>query len=177
MTKYGRPVAGRAGVEHLGDVRVVHQGQRLPLGLEAGEDLLRVHPGLDELERDQSFDRLGLLGHPDRAHAALADLFEQLVLPGNDAAGDVGWIVDRARAGEVGGGSGWLEESTEFRFRGEKRLDAGAKFRIDAADAVQVRDAFGHRPAVAGGQKDRFNAGELGHDGTPRGMSPPQCDG
>ena len=30
-------VVGRAGVEDLGDVRVVHQGQRLPLGLEAGE--------------------------------------------------------------------------------------------------------------------------------------------
>ena len=30
---------GRAGVEHLGDVRVVHQGQGLPLGLEPGEHL------------------------------------------------------------------------------------------------------------------------------------------
>ena len=39
MTKYGRPAVGGAGVEHLGDVRVVHQGQGLPLGLEAGEHL------------------------------------------------------------------------------------------------------------------------------------------
>ena len=39
MTKYGRPGLGRAGVEHLGDVRMVHQRQRLPLGLEAGDDL------------------------------------------------------------------------------------------------------------------------------------------
>ena len=30
---------GRAGVEHLGDVRVVHQGQGLPLGLEPGDHL------------------------------------------------------------------------------------------------------------------------------------------
>ena len=30
---------GGAGVEHLGDVGVVHQGQGLPLGLEAGDDL------------------------------------------------------------------------------------------------------------------------------------------
>ena len=36
-------------------------------------------PGLDELDRDQPLDRLGLLGHPDRAHAALADLLQQLV--------------------------------------------------------------------------------------------------
>ena len=39
MTKYGRPVVGRAGVEDLGDVRVVHQRQGLPLGLEAGDHL------------------------------------------------------------------------------------------------------------------------------------------
>ena len=44
---------GRAGVEHAGDVRVVHQGQGLALGLEAGDDLPGVHPGLDELHRDQ----------------------------------------------------------------------------------------------------------------------------
>ena len=35
--------AGRAGVEHAGDVGVVHQGQGLPLGLEAGDDLPGVH--------------------------------------------------------------------------------------------------------------------------------------
>ena len=39
MTKYGRPSGGRPGVEHLGDVRVVHQGQGLPLGLEPGQHL------------------------------------------------------------------------------------------------------------------------------------------
>ena len=32
-------VGGRPGVEHLGDVRVVHQGQGLPLGLEPGQHL------------------------------------------------------------------------------------------------------------------------------------------
>jgi hypothetical protein len=66
---------GGAGVEHAGDVGVVHQGQRLPLYLEAGNDLPGVHPGLDDLERHQAFDRLGLPGHPHRAHAALADRF------------------------------------------------------------------------------------------------------
>ena len=33
-------VGGGAGVEHPGDVRVVHQGQGLPLGLEPGQHLL-----------------------------------------------------------------------------------------------------------------------------------------
>ena len=34
---------------------------------------LRVHPGLDQLERHLPLDRLGLLGQVDGAHAALAD--------------------------------------------------------------------------------------------------------
>ena len=41
----------RARIEHLGDVRMVHHGQRLPLGLEAGDDLRGVHSRLDDLER------------------------------------------------------------------------------------------------------------------------------
>ena len=63
MTKYGRPSVGRPGVEHLGDVRVVHQGQGLPLRLEPGQDLPRVHPRLDQLDGHLPADRLGLLGH------------------------------------------------------------------------------------------------------------------
>ena len=70
---------GRAGVEDLGDVGVVHQGQGLPLGLEAGEDLAAVHAGLDDLQGDHALHRLGLLGHVDGAHAAFADLLQQLV--------------------------------------------------------------------------------------------------
>ena len=58
---------------------MVHQGQGLALGLEAGEDLAAVHAGLDELQRDRAPDRLGLLGHVDRAHAAFADRLQQLV--------------------------------------------------------------------------------------------------
>ena len=70
---------GGAGVEDLGDVGVVHQRQRLPLGLEAGDDLAGVHARLDDLERDLAADGLLLLGHVDDAHAAFADLLEQLV--------------------------------------------------------------------------------------------------
>ena len=70
-----RPAAfGRAGVEDLGDVGVIHQRQGLPLRLEAGEDRPRIHAGLDQLERDLSFDRLDLLGEVDAAHSPFADL-------------------------------------------------------------------------------------------------------
>ena len=70
-----RPAGGRRpGVEHLGDVRVVHHRQRLALGLEAGQHFPGVHPGLDDLQRHPAGDRLALLGHPDGAEAALANL-------------------------------------------------------------------------------------------------------
>ena len=62
----------------LGDVRVVHQRQGLPLGLESGDDLGRVHAGLDDRESDAAPHRLLLLGHVDDAHAALADLLQEL---------------------------------------------------------------------------------------------------
>src|SRR5437588_5117659 len=40
------------GVEDLGDVGVVHQGEGLPLGLEAGDHLARVHHRLEHLQGD-----------------------------------------------------------------------------------------------------------------------------
>src|SRR5215207_9898360 len=58
---------------------MVHHRERLPLGLEPGDDLPAVHSQLDDLESDASFDRLALLGHPDFAETTFADLFEQLV--------------------------------------------------------------------------------------------------
>ena len=70
---------GHARVEDLGDVRMVHHRQRLPLGLEPRDDLPAVHAQLDDLERDAAFDRLALFGHPDFAEAAFADLLQQLV--------------------------------------------------------------------------------------------------
>ena len=41
---------GRPGIEDLGDVLVVHHGQGLLLGLEAGDDLAAVHARLDDLQ-------------------------------------------------------------------------------------------------------------------------------
>ncbi len=66
-------------IEDAGDVDMVHQRQGLPLGLEAGDDLAAVHAGLDDFEGDFALHGLGLLGHPDDAHAAFADLLQQLV--------------------------------------------------------------------------------------------------
>src|ERR1035441_7332326 len=76
----GPAVVGRPGIEDLGDVRMVHEGQGLPLGLEAGDNRYGVHTQLDYLEGDTAANRLSLLGHIDYSAAALADPFEQLVV-------------------------------------------------------------------------------------------------
>jgi hypothetical protein len=66
---------------------MVHHGQRLPFGFEASDDLAAVHARLDDLECDATLDRVLLLRHEDDAHAAFADLLQQLV-----------WADDRAGA-------------------------------------------------------------------------------
>src|SRR5439155_233896 len=63
-----------SGIKNPGDVRMIHQGQRLTLGFEAGNDLLGVHAQLDHLQRHPPPHRLLLLGHIDHAATPFADL-------------------------------------------------------------------------------------------------------
>jgi hypothetical protein len=58
---------------------VVHEGEGLALGYEAGDDLSGIHAGLDDFQGDAAADRVGLFGHEDDAHTAFADLFEEFV--------------------------------------------------------------------------------------------------
>ncbi len=58
---------------------MVHQRECLPLGLEAGDDVARVHSRLDDLQRDLAAHGMLLLGDEHEAHAPLADLLHQLV--------------------------------------------------------------------------------------------------
>ena len=104
MTKKGWPSGRQAAVEDAGDVGVVHHRQRLPLLLEALQHGPGIHAGLDELERDLAFDGLGLLGDPDLAHAAFADLLHEGVTAGDDDARlDLRAVVG---GGAEGGGAG-----------------------------------------------------------------------
>jgi hypothetical protein len=70
---------GSSGVEHPSDIRMVHERQGLSFRLEPGDDLARVQPRLDDLEGHLALDRVHLLGHEDRPHAAFADLLQQFV--------------------------------------------------------------------------------------------------
>ena len=90
-------------VEHFGDIRVVHQREGLPFGLEAGDHLSRVHPGLDDLEGDLALHRPFLLGQEDDAEAAFTDLLHQFVRTNLRAGrlGDVGRWFGCVAAKEV----------------------------------------------------------------------------
>jgi hypothetical protein len=69
-----RPAARVAPAsKHARDPRMVHHRERLPLGVEPRDDLARVHPQLDDLERDLAADRLVLLGEEDGAEPALPE--------------------------------------------------------------------------------------------------------
>ena len=94
---------GGPRLEHTGNTRVVHQGERLPLGFEALDHLLGIHPGLDDLERDLSLDGLGLLREVDDAEAPLTERVDQGVLRD----GIPHLRISRRLAGEMlGGGTG-----------------------------------------------------------------------
>ena len=82
---------------------MIHQGQRLPLGFEAGDDLLGVHAQLDDLERDPAANRFLLLGHINHAAAAFADLLEQFVAA-DAVAGFLGGEAERFRSGGTAAG-------------------------------------------------------------------------
>ena len=95
----GAAPGGRAGVEDPGDAGVVHHGQGLPLGVEAGDHPAGVHAQLDDLQGDAPAQGLGLLGLEDLAHAALAQAAHQAV--GADDRADV--LVRGAAAGFADG--------------------------------------------------------------------------
>jgi hypothetical protein len=160
-----RPAGARcAGVEHAGDVGVVHQGQSLPLGPEAGDDLLRVQAGLDELDGHQPLDRLGLLGHPDRAHAAFADKLNELVGTDDGAGGfvcrhKVGGIFNRPRRRR--------EEIAGLGVGFQQQFHAVAQLTVAAAGLVEERGTLLGRWLLQGFQEN----GCFVHCATPPGLS------
>ena len=122
-----------AAIEDVGDVRVVHQRQRLTLGLEPGHHLARVHARLEDLQSDLAPDRLGLLRHEDDAKAAFADLFQQLV-GAEDHARPVGIaLIDGRRKAD----NRAVERSLRFRAAAQKGLHALPQLFLIPAGRIQ----------------------------------------
>ena len=67
---------GGAGIEDSGDIRMIHQGQGLALGLEPCDHIPCIHTQLDNLKGDAAANRLFLLGHIDDAATAFPKLLE-----------------------------------------------------------------------------------------------------
>ena len=63
---------GRTGIEYLCDVRMIQECQGLPLGFEARDHCLRVHPWLDDLQCDLPLDRSYLVDEIRDAATSLA---------------------------------------------------------------------------------------------------------
>ena len=114
---------------------MVHEGQRLPLGLEPGDDLRAIHARLEDFEGHLAADGLLLRGHEDGAEAALADLLQELVV----ADDRTGALADRL----VGGGDrigGWpvaLQEIPRRLMRPEQLLDPGPPAGIPGACLIE----------------------------------------
>ena len=83
---------GRARIEHLGNVRMIHHRQRLTLRFEPGDDLLGVHAQLDDLERHATPYWLRLIGHIHHAAATFADPLQKFVATEGRADGFIGCI-------------------------------------------------------------------------------------
>ncbi len=75
----GSALVRRSRVVHTGYIRMIHQSQSLPLGLEPGDDRLGVHAPLDELEGHLSMDGLFLLSLVHDSHAAVANFLKDAV--------------------------------------------------------------------------------------------------
>ena len=74
----GTPIR-RSCIKHSRNIRMFHEGQRLPFGLEASDDLLGIHARLDNLQGDLSLNRFGLFSDINNPHPAFADLFANRV--------------------------------------------------------------------------------------------------
>ena len=67
------------GIEHAGNVDVIHDRQCLPFHFEPRDNLAAIHAGLNDLEGDFALHGLALLSHPHDSHAAFTDLLQQFV--------------------------------------------------------------------------------------------------
>ncbi len=161
---------GRAGIEHARDVRMIHQRERLPLRLEARDEVARVESEFDQLERDAPAHGLLLLGHVDDAARALADVFEQLVMTdavarhryarrctvaGVDDPGARTGLTEAGHRRQIGTRRRSFEKSTVLLVAAQQLPDVGGQRAVVRARAIDKRFALTQRLGQ-GFDEDRF---------------------
>ena len=149
----------RPRVQKLGYVRMVHHRDRLTLRIESRQYLLRL-PSLDpnELQRHLAPHRLGLVRHPDRTHAPLANLLAQNVPPANLRTFSLRRCArtERKRGPRIEkDGRGidrrtWLLPGHGLRMLQQKLLDLRTQQRLTRTHRIDVLRLFGRRPPLQG---------------------------
>lgn len=128
---------------------MIHHSQRLPLLLEARDDLPGAYEELDDLQGDAALHRLLLLGEEHDPEPTFADLLQEAV--GADPV--AGTLLDRG-GGWRGGGCrlyGWSSTARGRRqelfvvFRGQHAEHAADEVGLVGADLRQPRLTSVHR--------------------------------
>lgn len=130
---------------------MVHHRQRLPFGLEAGDDCLGVHSRLDQLQRHASADRFGLFGDVDHPAAALAEAFEELVAADRQADGIVGRVVDHFQSDSgPGNAAPRAVQGIRLIVSGEGGVETGTQGGIAGAGVLEEGGAVARREGDGG---------------------------
>lgn len=134
------PALGRARIEYVSDVRMVHQRKRLSLRLKACDHAFRVHSRFDDLEGDSAADRFLLFRHEDHSTTAFANLLQELVvsdaIAGLFPGSGFGPLFAYRRCRRL------FQESSDAIIRLEQSLYLATEILVVSADAVQKSDAL-----------------------------------
>ena len=148
------PMLRGACIKDPCNIDMVHHCQSLPLGLKTSDHLAAVHSRLDDLQGHLAFHGLGLLGHIDRAHAAFANLLQELV-----RADLCVWAFrsqrGRRRRHHVGGVA--LKKGSQFQSCVQQSLDPLSEIRITRAYFIEIGNAIIGRLFFQRRKEDRFD--------------------
>ena len=126
---------------------------------EAREDLLGIHSFLYDFDGHAPLNRFGLLGHPQRAHAAFADVLQELVVPDDRAGALVGLRIEGVIPVFI-----HIEQVARALAGAQQGLHLGAQHRVIATGPVQECHALGAGLNVKSLSEYRFfRQGWLGH--------------
>src|ERR1035441_7785851 len=109
---------GGSGIQHLGDIRMIHQRQGLAFGLETRDHLLGIHAQFDDLERHAPTHRFRLLRHIDDPTAAFANLLKELVAANSVARFFGGHLAGRNDPNCGSGRGVWSGSQTQLKQTG-----------------------------------------------------------
>ncbi len=135
------PGLGNPGVQHLGDVGVVHHSERLPFLVETGKQARGIQAKADYFEGDAALHVLDLIGDPDLSHAAFAQLLAQFETAGEYAIGSHGRRLGICDRGRMLGAA--FEDAACVPVGGQQVLEALSQGHVVPASLLQERLSLG----------------------------------